>query len=324
MSTLKAQVVSPLQAGHYFSGFINIRDLSAAPPGLFVMDYNAYLWTDTYVDRNGKEFQNLDLNEISPVLPNINVDLKLSSYANVPVIAWASDFKILGATYMFYTVLPSYTSASASVISELGWGAIDTTFTTSSSGKVSGFGDIFIQPISLTWSSSKTDLMLSYGFYAPTGRYTTGADDNIGLGYATHQFQGFGYYYPIEDKSTAFMLGLTYETNGYIKDADLKSGDRLTFEWGLSQYLSERFELGIQGGHNYQVGDDKGEDQWWDPTVRDKKSTLAFSANYWLVSEKLYLGLKYGFDFGARQRFKNNLAMLNLIYVPGVLNGKNK
>ena len=319
---IKAQVVSPLQAGHYFPGFINVRDETAPPPGFFIIFYNAYMWSDTYVDRNGNKFNNLDLSKIDPRLPNINLNMKIQSFANVPVLAWASSFKILGATYLPMVILPSYTYAEASIFGELAWGVIDTTITFSDRGKVSGFGDMLVQPVGLSWAGNKTDFMFTYGIYIPSGRYSTGADDNIGLGYWTHQFQTFGYYYPIEDKSTALMLGLTYETNGYVVDADLKPGDRFTLEWGISQYLSERFELSVQGGHNWQVGADKGADIWWDPSVYDKKSTMAFSVNYWVVSEKLYLALKYGFDFGVRQRFKANFLSLNLIYAPGILTGK--
>ncbi|NOX84848.1 MAG: hypothetical protein GXO86_02610 [Chlorobi bacterium] len=118
------------------------------------------------------------------------------------------------------------------------------------------------------------------------------------------------------------MLGLTYETNSHIKGSDVKPGDRLTFEWGISQYFTDRFEIGIQGGNNWQISDDRGSEVWWDPSVHDRKSTLAFSANYWVVAEKLYLALKYAFDFGIRQRFKTNMMMLNVIYTPGILDGK--
>ena len=69
-----------------------------------------------------------------------------------------------------------------------------------------------------------------YSFYAPTGRYETGADDNIGLGFWTHQFQGFGYYFPIEHQATAIMAGLTYEVNGQIEDVDVTPGSRFSLD----------------------------------------------------------------------------------------------
>ena len=310
--------ISPLQTGHYAPAFMNVRDLTNPPPGLFILDYNDYLWTNKFYDSNGDLLTNLKLSDVDPQLPDLDFGMDLSSYVNVPVVAWASNFKVLGATYLFYFVLPSYTSGNADLLVDAI--PIDTTITSNS--KVSGPGDMFIQPVGLTWSGKHTDFTFSYGFYTPSGRYENGADDNTGMGFWTHQFQAYGYYYLTEDQATAITIGLTYEINGEIKDADVTPGSRFSFEWGISQYLSERFELGIQGGNNWQVSDDKGDGVWWDTSIHDKKGTVVFSANYWLVPEKLYAGLRYGFDFGAVQRFKSNILGLNIIYAPGILNGK--
>ena len=51
------------------------------------------------------------------------------------------------------------------------------------------------------------NLTTAYSFAAPTGRYELGADDNIGLGFWTHQFQGFGYYFPFEHRPTREAAG---------------------------------------------------------------------------------------------------------------------
>ena len=44
-------------------------------------------------------------------------------------------------------------------------------------------------------------------------------------------------------------------------------------------------------------------------------------ANYWLT-ERFGINAKYSFDFGLKQRFKTNAFMLNLTYIPNVLDGK--
>jgi len=101
---------------------------------------------------------------------------------------------------------------------------------------------MLVIPVGLSWELERTDLSFFYGFVAPTGTYETGSDANLGLGFWTRQFQGFGYLYPAEGKSTAIMLGLTYELNSKIKDADLTPGNRFSLEWGISQYFSDQFE----------------------------------------------------------------------------------
>ena len=103
----------------------------------------------------------------------------------------------------------------------------------------------------------------------------------------------FGYYYPNVDQSTALMLGLTYEINTKMKGEDFNPGNRFSLEYGISQYLSDRFEFRIMGGHNWQVSDDKGEDIFWDPSYHDRKSTLAFSPAYWAVNSAVCLGQIY-------------------------------
>lgn len=102
----------------------------------------------------------------------------------------------------------------------------------------------------------------------------------------------------------------------------MKPGNRFTLEWGISQFLSERFEIGVHGGHNWQVGDDTGEDVFWDPAVHDRKSALALNASFWPWKERLMLNAKYAFDLGARQRFQNNYFMLNAMFITDVLTGR--
>jgi hypothetical protein len=118
------------------------------------------------------------------------------------------------------------------------------------------------------------------------------------------------------------MLGFTAEFNGKVSGEDFNPGNRFSLEYGISQYVSNRLELGIMGGSNWQITDDKGEDVYWDPTLRDRKSTLAFTGGYWAWQERLQIALKYGFDFGARQRFKTNMIMLNITFATNALTGR--
>jgi hypothetical protein len=292
------------------------------PSGLFVVGYNLFISSDVYVDRNGNEVKTLPLGQLDPSLPSVDLDLDLNAFATVPALFWGSHFEILGGARYLVGVVPSYVTASGTIRSEVSGGVADTTIRSVDEATVSGWGDLFVAPLGLCWGFDQFDLTLMYGFYAPTGRYATGDDDNVGLGFWTHQFQGYGYYYPVPDKSTAIMVGLTYELTGTVKDADVNPGNRFTLEWGISQYLSEQLEVGVQGGHNWQVSDDAGNDVYWDPTFRDRKSTVAFSLGYWPVVNRLYLSGKYAFDFGIRGRFKSPFWSVNFIFLTNALTGE--
>lgn len=315
-----AQQASPIQAGHYVPALMNARDMAYPPSGLFFVWYNFAVNTNKYYDRNGNEFKSIPLSNLNPAFPDIDVSAKVNGFGSAPVIFWASPkISFLGNARYMGGVAPNYVFADVSLVTERAGIILDTTYTQDISERVSGFADLILVPFALSWGGSKIDFTAMYTIYAPTGRYETGADDNIGLGYWTHQFQGFVYYYPVPDKSTALILGLTYEANSKIKDADLKPGNRFTLEYGISQFLSAKFELGIQGGHNWQVSDDAGDDVYWDPSYHDRKSSLFFNASYWPISERLMFNFKYGFDYGVRQRFKNNTYVLNVLFVPNLL-----
>lgn len=320
---MNAQVVSPLQGGHYSPGVRNLRDMAYPPSGLFVLWYNGYFGSDTYVDKDGEKFSRIELGQILPILPDVNVNIDLNGFTSIPAIFWATDLKVLGNAKYMAGVSFNYLSAKSSVISEHGGIVIDTTYTRTIEGKNSGLSDMFFAPLGLSWGTSQMDFTFLYGFYAPTGKYETGATDVVGLGFWTHQLQGYSYFYPVKDKSTAFELGLTYELNGKIKDADVKPGNRFSLEWGVSQYFSERFEVSILGGHNWQISKDKGDDVYWDTSVYDRKSTIAFNAGYWLWPNRLMANAKYMHDFGIRQRFQNNTWMLNLVFITDALKGGN-
>jgi len=315
------QVVSPVQSGHYTPANVNIRDYSQPPPGLFVLWYNSFVSSDKYVDRNGDAIKSIRLSQINPALPDVAVNLDLSAYATIPAVYWASPFKILGGARYIAGAAPSYVHADASLVTERGSGIVDTTITRTVSGTVSGWGDLYVAPVGLSWGLEKFDVTAFYGFYAPTGRYQKGGSDNVGLGFWTHQFQAFGYYYPLPEKATTVMLGSTFEINGDVKDSNVKPGSRLSLDWGVSQYLSKKLEVGVQGGHNWQVGDDSGSDVYWNPTVHDRKNTLAFNVGYWPVPDWLWLTGRYGFDYGARQRFENQTWSINLIIMTHALKG---
>jgi hypothetical protein len=316
-----AQVVSPMQGGHFTPGVTNIRDMAHPPSGLFVVWYNMFMSTDTFIDRNGNKLKSLNLEEINPTLPNVDVDLDINGFVTVPAVFWASHYTLLGGARYMVGISPNYLTADATVITEMGGGAIDTTITSVEEDNVSGFTDLYVAPVGLCWGFEKFDVTAMYGFYAPVGRYETGASDNVGLGFWTHQFQGYGYYYPTPSKATAIMLGLTYELNGKIKDTDMQPGNRLSLEWGVSQYLSEQFEIGIQGGHNWQVGDDRGTEVFWDTSIHDRKSTVGFSASYWPWKNRLNVALKYSTDFSIRQRFDTGIWYINAIFLTNLLTG---
>ena len=196
------QSVSPFQTGHYMTVFTNVRDMAKMSPGLAVISYNYYAAGDTYADRDGNKFDYVLLDSIDTKL-----DIDLSTFATVPAFFWGSKKTILGGATYCAGIVPNYYWAKANISAQQGGGFIDTIYTANAEAKLSGLGDLFVAPLGLSWGWKQLDATFYYGFTAPTGRYKSGADDNIGLGFWTHQFQGFGYLLPQRGPDYRFNVG---------------------------------------------------------------------------------------------------------------------
>lgn len=310
-----AQRVSPYQAGSYYPGLANLRDFAAVPEaGLYIMDYNYWFQSNGYYDQNGNQYTGgtVNIDGVGPV--DFIADPKLSGYGNVPVLFYASKFKVLGGARYLASISPVILSTDFRVFLSVA----DTS--TAISGNVSGLGDLSFMPFGLSWSfDKKIDLAFMYTLYAPTGKYKTGADDNLGQGFWTHQFQVPSYLY-LKDKATAISIIPTLELNGGFIDANAKAGNRFSLEYGISQYLSDWLEIELVNAHNWQISNDYGEDIWWNNTIfdtKDSKNILSFGVGVWPGVDWLNLHFKYITDYGSKQRFKNHFFSFNLILIPG-------
>jgi hypothetical protein len=236
-STSHAQRVSPYQTGSYVPGLVNLRDLGSLSGGLYLINYNYWISSKAYYDKDGNKIENLeiDLSNLEPGLGNrtIELDHKFKGYSTVPMLYYALKFKLLGGATYLASVAPNYFSSNFNVSINLK----DSTLV--AEGKAGGWGDLSFMPLGLSWSfSPQIDLAFMYTLYAPTGRYATGADNNIGKGYWTHQFQVPAYFYLME-RATAIGIIPTLEINGKLKDAEVWAGSRFSLEYGISQYLND-------------------------------------------------------------------------------------
>ncbi len=312
---IRAQRVAVYQSGSYYPGLVSVRDFATAPPGLYFTDYNYFIFTSDYYDRNGDKFSRgpVDIPDLGTI--DLSYDGQINSYLNVPVIFYASSFKILGAQYLA-SVVPIYLSAQYDVfLSADGPGE-------NISGSESGWGDLSVMPFGLAWSIGKrAEIGLTYTAYLPTGRFELGADDNLGQGYWTHQIQLPVYVYAM-NQATAFLLASTIEFNGQINDTDFRAGNRFSLEYGISQYLTDRLEIGVLNAHNWQISDDKGEEVWWRNSrfdSRDRKNTFGFGVGYWVWEERLNFKIRGVVDYGIRQRFKNTGISFTVLFDPRLL-----
>ena len=303
------------EVGHFNGGVMNIRDYVVPDPGWYAAVYNYFYETERINDSHGHRVDSVTVNPPGGgpgVTLGVNVDVDM--YALAPTLIWVTDIEALGLRYGAL-ITPTFAdfnlNAGLSTASERG-GSID--------AHGVGVGDLFVQPLWLGYPLEHWDFAFAYGFYAPVGRYDTNtvtlpvvgpveaeAADNIGYGFWTHQLQGSVAWYPMDNRGTAFVTALTYETNGEKDDFDLTPGDNLTLNWGLSQFLplkqdmSLLLEVGLAGYDTWQITDDTGRDSG---NTRDQVHAIGGQLGVSYVPWMTSLNVHGFYDYAARNRFQ--------------------
>lgn len=243
------------ELGHFAPGVLNIRDFLVPDPGFYYIQYFVWYNADTFRDRHGDKANSINAGPVT-----LNVDTEVDSLILAPAFVWVSPWKLLGARYAAQ-IVPTFgnTSVQAALRTETGFGedVDESQF---------GVGDLYVKPVWLGWDGTHYSVAAGYGFYAPVGKYDNGDADNIGLGFWTHEFQVATAWYPWEGRGTAVTLAGTYEIHSEIDDVNITPGDRVSLNWGISQYLplnkanSLLLEVGALGYSQWQVEKDSGSD----------------------------------------------------------------
>lgn len=310
-AVVRAQDVSFYQIGAYMPGMINVRDFMAPVSGLFLVDYNYWGNTRSFYGRNGEKLRDtqIDLSGRFPELGEVNINLRadIKGYLNVPFLMFAYQTKFTEDLKLAASFSPTYITGDYRVYTPLTEGRVEV------QGNAAGWADWFFSPIGIWWTRPRLNLAFLYGFYAPTGRYEHGADDNIGQGFWTHVFQIATYYHRMEGALALFVMP-TLELNGKLKGRDFRAANRFSLEYGVSMYFTEWLEVELMNAHNWQITGDSGTDMWWRGTsidVRDRKNTFGAGVGIWPWQNVLQLRFKYMFDYAVRQRFKNDYFALS-------------
>ena len=240
--------------------------------------------------------------------PPVDVNIGLQGYTFAPMFAWVFD---LGAGFMYEAAInPSliYSNAAASFDAEDRGKRVD--------GSLFGFGDMMVAPAYFSYGQERFDVTAGYGFFVPTGKFSTGGKKNIGLGHWTHMLQLAGYLYLFQ-QATALMVATTFEFPTGVYDADLTKGIRFTVEYGLSQYVLPWLELSVFGGHNFQISEDSGSAVDYDASVMDRKSVFGGAAGVW-VTKFMQVNFRGAFEYDVRQAFQGTSFGLNLAFILGL------
>src|SRR3984957_10448026 len=106
---------------------------------------------------------------------------------------WVSNNKIQALGGAIYSCVATLPIANNSLTSD-------------ADGPISGgggFADSYYQPVILGWKLERADLRVHYGFLAPTGRFDSTSNNNVGSGYWTNAISSGQTIYPTRNNATA-------------------------------------------------------------------------------------------------------------------------
>ena len=293
-------------SGHYLPGVMGIRDIAIPEPGVYYMQYNLYYQVDKLKNKHGNSVDTVTVNLSKRRAIKTDVDFSLHAFATAPVLAWIPEKKILGANFGFAILdYAAQVSFDFDEKTKRGYGIHEHNSTV-------GLGDPYIRPIWLGWHFPRFDVTANYGVWLPFGRYKNGSVDNIGRGFTTHMIQMGGAYYLTENKASALTLFGTYEINGKLGGADITPGQRLSIEWGFSQFLSPVFAVGVTGYSNWEVTRDHGMEA---SPLRDRVHGIGGEINYLIPKlNNLFISVRHLQEYEARSRTLGHLSCLTFAY----------
>jgi hypothetical protein len=281
--------------GHYNGSSFNPNDYFAPHPGFIIPVWYGYANMNYYNSRGEKSDQ-----LINPVPGNptsLQIEQKVITHSFILMAIYGGKGKILNANWGMM-IIPTLNSPVANIAldyysSQTGPGRY--VFT----NKSIGIGDIYIQPIWLSWKNGKFQYALNYGVWAPTGKYEHGSLDNGGHGYWSHNIRGAVKYKPNPQINTSFAS--TLEINHWQKGTDFKEGSHLTFDAGGSYLLDARGdEVGLFGHYSRQISDDKGTEGSF---LSDQIAGIGGFVSYWIVPHKIGIMARITRNFATENRF---------------------
>ncbi len=289
------------ESGHYMPGTYLIRDTVMPSKGMFMENVLLYYGSTKLKDGDGNTIKSVTIGN-----QTLDVDIDLDVWAFSPAFYWI-PWDFLGGVFGFVIAPTLQTLDAQAAVSVAGRGiAVEESNL--------GLGDLMIQPVIGGWNYTHFAAMVGYFFYAPTGRYGKGDPDNLGLGFWSHDIQAGLAIYPWANQATSINAMVTYELNGNKEDEDLSPGNVFTIDYGISQYLSERLEVGLTGYSLWQVTDDTGVDAR-NPTVHEQAHGIGGQISYWPMALKLNVAARFLWEYNVEDRFKGRYLSTVVSYV---------
>jgi hypothetical protein len=172
-----------------------------------------------------------------------------------------------------------------------------------------GFADSYYQPFILGWQKKHADVRVVYGFLAPTGRFSAGADNNVGSGYWTHALSSGQTFYLTQNRATVVSAFQMYEFHTTQQSTEIHPGETLSLDYSITQALSLqkdlRLQVGMVGYEQWQTTDKSGRSITpSQASAHYRVNALGIGANVLSPSRKVSVGARYFREFSNRATYQ--------------------
>jgi hypothetical protein len=186
---------------------------------------------------------------------NANVDLGLvaGTYTfATPVLGAQASATLLGVYGSNSTTLAG--TLSGALATPLGTAAFSRFDSINST--IVGFGDL-IPFFQLKWNAGVNNFMTYVTGDIPVGAYQSTRLANLGIGHwAIDAGGGYTYFDPKTGHEASAVLGFTY--NFIDPSTQYKNGVDMHLDWGVSQFLTKQWQVGLVGYLYQELGCDSG------------------------------------------------------------------
>jgi len=172
-----------------------------------------------------------------------------------------------------------------------------------------GFADSYYQPFILGWRKQRIAIRAIAGFLAPTGRFSAGANTNVGSGYWTPVVASGQTIYLSENGATALSAFQMYEFHTTQAGTMIHPGQTFDLDYSLTHTLALprnlRLQVGLAGYGQWQMTDKTGPAITPEEAMAHYKvNAFGFAANAILPERKASIGIKYFHEFECRSTFQ--------------------
>jgi len=208
--------------GENLLGDMGVKSGTQPEPGIYVSSIYYRYFTDSIKDPDGNSL-NLD--------PSGTASQTIQ--AGVPLFYYVTPKKVFGAHLGMMAALP----IAKGSLEAPGFGLSEKAST--------GLSDLYVMPVQLGWHFDRADAIAGVGFFAPTGRHSAGASDNLGKGMWSYEVSAGGTAYLDSKRSLSVSTTAYWETHGRkegevhveenVSIRNIKVGQLLTLEGGIGK-----------------------------------------------------------------------------------------